>query len=321
MQLAGLSGFPYWGHDAGGFQNEETGGPAKNMYRQWSMAFGSFTPYWRPHGTGKSRWPLDRTSEEQGDAKVYCSLRYEMMPYIYTYAYKAYGTGMPMARAMVLYYQNDSSAWKFDSQYYWGDEILAAPVSADSGYVSVWLPPGNYYDFWNNQLYQGNRVIRYFASTGKLPLFIKEGAVIPMCDFALSTSFINKEKLNIHIYTGADGSFTLYEDDGETELYKTNNQKRFTRLSYSDSEKIFIINESEGSYENAPGKRAYKIIFHGLKEKYSPETNGTRIPLSGSVEEAGTKQGSFINLDEKTLTIFKIYPVNQKLTIKLILNK
>ncbi len=321
MQLAGLSGFPYWGHDAGGFHNEETGGPAKNMYRQWSMAFGSFTPYWRPHGTGKSRWPLDRTLEEQGDAKVYCSLRYEMMPYIYTYAYKAYGTGMPMARAMVLYYQNDSSAWKFDSQYYWGDEILAAPVSADSGYVSVWLPPGNYYDFWNNQLYQGNRVIRYFASTGKLPLFIKEGAVIPMCDFALSTSFINKEKLNIHIYTGADGSFTLYEDDGETELYKTNNQKRFTRLSYSDSEKIFIINESEGSYENAPGKRAYKIIFHGLKEKYSPETNGTRIPLSGSVEEAGTKQGSFINLDEKTLTIFKIYPVNQKLTIKLILNK
>jgi alpha-D-xyloside xylohydrolase len=128
---------------------------------------------------------------------------------------------MPMARAMVLYYQNDSSAWKFDSQYYWGDEILAAPVTADSGYVSVWLPPGNYYDFWNNQLYQGNRVIRYFASTGKLPLFIKEGAVIPMCDFALSTSFINQEKLNIHIYTGADGSFTLYEDDGETELYKT----------------------------------------------------------------------------------------------------
>lgn len=259
--------------------------------------------------------------EEQDDAKDYCTLRYEMMPYIYTYAYEAYEIGMPMARAMVLYYQNDSSAWKFDSQYYWGGEILAAPVAADSGYVSVWLPPGNYYDFWNSQLYKGNRVIRFFASTGKLPLFIKEGAVIPMCDFALSTAFINEEKLNIHIYTGADGSFTLYEDDGETELYKTNNQKRFTRLSYLDSEKIFIINKSKGNYENAPGKRAYKIIFHGLTEKYLPEANGTRIPFSSSTEESGAEQNSFINSDEKTLTIFKTYPVNKRLTIKLILNK
>jgi alpha-D-xyloside xylohydrolase len=321
LQLAGLSGFPYWGHDAGGFHDHEGAGPNKNMYRQWSMAFGSFTPYWRPHGTGESRWPLDRSLEEQRDAKVYCRLRYEMMPYIYTYAYQSYETGMPMARAMVIYYQNDSSAWKYDSQYFWGDQILAAPLAGDSGYVSVWLPEGKYYDFWNDELYGGNGVIKYFASTGKMPLFVKEGSIIPMCDFALSTSFINQNKLNIHIYTGKDGSFTLYEDDGVTELYRTRNQKRFTRINYSDSEKIFIINEPEGSYENAPEERTYRIIFHGLAGKYTAEIQGREIPISGSKKEAEDQEGCFIDTNNRTLSIFKTHPVHKKLTIKLVPNE
>ncbi len=75
LQLAGLSGFSYWGHDAGGFHGGKNNqGPDDNMYRQWSMAFGSFTPFWRPHGVGQSRWPLNRSLEAQQDAKKYCEL-------------------------------------------------------------------------------------------------------------------------------------------------------------------------------------------------------------------------------------------------------
>ena len=78
LQLAGLSGFTYWGHDAGGFHGGKNNqGPDDNMYRQWSMAFGSFTPFWRPHGEGQSRWPLNRSLEAQQDAKKYCELHYD----------------------------------------------------------------------------------------------------------------------------------------------------------------------------------------------------------------------------------------------------
>jgi len=320
LQLAGLSGFPYWGHDAGGFHYKDIG-PDKNVYRQWSMAFGSFTPYWRPHGTGISRWPLDRSAEEQNDAMIYSKLRYELMPYIYTYAYLSQETGMPMARAMVLYFQNDSSAWKYDSQYFWGDQILVAPNTADSGIVTVWLPGGNYYDYWNDELYRGSAVIKYDAPTGKLPLFIKEGSIIPMCDFVLSTAFIDQRKLNVHIYTGKDGNFTLYEDDGETELYKEENQKRFTRMIYSDSGKIFIIHEAEGTYNNAPNEKIYKIIFHGLNKEFFAEIGGKMIEKYDSIENAEKNQGYYMNNNEGILSVFTVKPVNKKLEVKLISNE
>src|SRR6185503_12534237 len=103
MQLSGLSGFPFWGHDAGGFYLDNTS-PNDSIYRQWSMAFGSFTPFWKPHGVGRSRWPLDRSEIVKQDAKLYCELRYRLIPYIYSYAHVANQTGMPMARAMVLAY-------------------------------------------------------------------------------------------------------------------------------------------------------------------------------------------------------------------------
>ena len=129
MQLAGLSGFPFWGHDAGGFYDwDKKIGPDDNMYRQWSMAFGSFTPFWKPHGFGKSRWPLDRSSDAQKDALTYGRLRYALMPYTYTYAHLAYETGVPIARAMVIDYRTNPLAWKHDLEYMWGRTYWLLPT-------------------------------------------------------------------------------------------------------------------------------------------------------------------------------------------------
>jgi alpha-D-xyloside xylohydrolase len=158
LQLAGLSGFPFWAHDAGGFRlGESKDAPDDAMYRQWSMAFGSFTPFWKPHGIGKSRWPLDRSADVQKDATTYSEMRYQLMPYIYTYAQKANETGMPMARAMVIDYQNDPLAWKSDLQYLWGNEFLVAPNCSDNDNVSVWFPKGEWYDFWSDEKIEGNK--------------------------------------------------------------------------------------------------------------------------------------------------------------------
>jgi alpha-D-xyloside xylohydrolase len=226
LQLAGISGFPFWGHDAGGFHlGESKDTPNDSMYRQWSMAFGSFTPFWKPHGIGKSRWPLDRSEEVQKEAKLYSELRYKLMPYMYTYARKANETGLPMARAMVIDYQHELLAWKSDLQYMWGKEFLVAPNCSDNSNVLVWLPKGTWYNFWNDEQIKGDRIIDFPAPVGKLPLFVKEGSIIPMANYALSTAAIKNDSLSIHVYPGKDAAFTLYEDDGISENYLNKNEK------------------------------------------------------------------------------------------------
>ncbi|MBN8704764.1 MAG: glycoside hydrolase family 31 protein [Bacteroidetes bacterium] len=277
MQSAGLSGFPFWGHDAGGFYNWETkNGPDDNLYRNWSMAFGSFSPTWKPHGVGESRWPLDRSTEVQKDAKTYSRLRYELMPYFYTYAHQAFETGIPIARAMILEFSQESEAWKRDLQYMWGNELLVAPNCSDSDRVSVWLPGGSWFDFWSDSLFSGNQVLSYPSPTGKLPLFVKDGAIIPMTNFALSTGALPADSLTIHIYTGRNGLFTLYEDDGLSEGYR-HKEKRTTEITFNQDHMSVTVSPANGTYKNAPAQKAWTFVFHGFKKPVSFSVNGKKV--------------------------------------------
>ncbi|MGZ5255874.1 MAG: glycoside hydrolase family 31 protein, partial [Flavitalea sp.] len=278
MQLAGLSGFPFWGHDAGGFYlDNKKDEPNDTLYRQWSMAFGSFTPYWKPHGMGKSRWPLDRPVEVQKDAHKYSELRYKLLPYLYSYAHLASTSGLPIARSMVLDHQLDPRAWTHDLQYMWGNEILVAPACSPGGEITIWFPKGLWYNYWNDHLINGDKVIQYDAATGKLPLFVKAGAIIPMANFALSTAFIRSDTLNIHVYTGKDGHFILHEDDGVTENYLHKKEKRTTSINFNQSSFTLKISPAVGSYQGATRQRAYRVIFHGLKKPVQLSLDGKRI--------------------------------------------
>ena len=273
MLAAGLSGFPYFNHDAGGFLDP---GPDDPMYIQWSMAFGSFTPIWRPHGVGiNKRWPLDRSEVCREAAMKYSKLRYEMMPYIYTCAHEACVNGMPMARAMVVDYQNENKAWQYDLQYMWGSEILVAPVnSGKDTTISLWLPPGQkWYSFWNDTIYEGGIVLKYKSRIGVIPMFVKEGAIIPKNRYAKSTFWLDSAILLLDIYAGKNGSYTLYEDDGVTEKFNTKSKMRTTEIHYDDGHSI-IIQAAKGSYNNAPENRTYEICIHGLAKKTIVQVNG-----------------------------------------------
>jgi alpha-D-xyloside xylohydrolase len=141
MQLAGMSGFPFEGHDAGGFYNWDTKkGPDEDLYMRWSMAMGCFSPFWKPHGWGQSRWPLDRSAASLEVAKKFAALRYELLPYTYTIAKAASETGLPLARPMILDNQSNPEAWEHDTQYMWGDEMLVVPNPTNDDEVNVWLP-------------------------------------------------------------------------------------------------------------------------------------------------------------------------------------
>ncbi|MCD0490325.1 glycoside hydrolase family 31 protein [Pedobacter sp. MC2016-14] len=264
MQTSGLSGFPYFNHDAGGFRAP---GPDDGMYIQWALAMGSFSPIWRPHGMGENRrWPLDRSKVCQDAATKYATLRYQMMPYIYSMAYQAYAKGTPMARAMVVDYQNQQDAWAHDQQYMWGDALLVAPnTSSRDSIVSVWLPAGqNWYSFWNDKKFNGGQVIQFPAKFGELPVFVKEGAIIPKHAFAKSTFWIKPGTLILDIYPGKNGAYTLYEDDGLTERYKTKNERRFTEILYNDKGSQVIVKAAKGFYSKAPENRTYQLMLHGI---------------------------------------------------------
>jgi alpha-D-xyloside xylohydrolase len=256
------------------------------------MAFGSFTPIWRPHGIGKyKRWPLDRSQVCQDAALRYGKIRYELMPYIYSNAHIAQETGIPMARAMVIDYSNYPQAWQYDLQYMWGDKMLVAPSCASKDTtLSVWLPPGqNWYNYWNDSLYHGNETLRYQARVGYLPVFIKEGAIIPRYHYALSTFTLDPKKLILDVYAGKDGSFTLYEDDGVTEKFRTKGELRKTEINYQDQFGQLTVAPSSGSYKGAPSERSYQIIFHGIKSPEKVTVNGQELTSVKTIREAKEK--------------------------------
>jgi alpha-glucosidase len=287
MQASGLAGYPYFNHDAGGFVDidKNVQGPNDNTYIQWAMALGSFTPIWRPHGYGMPRWPLNRSTQVQTWVHKYARIRYESMPYIYSSAIQSALTGLPMARPLAVAYPQSSIAWDRQSQYLWGDAFLVAPslnLGGRGDVMSVWLPPENiWYDYWNGAEFNGNQFISYKSEFGKLPLFVKSGAIVPKTKFELNTKKQSDRELNLDVYLGDNSIYTFLEDDGITMNYLIKNSIRKTEMSLIEnpSETIFKISAAAGTYSGASKNRNISIRFNGLDklpESVIKKTNGSK---------------------------------------------
>ncbi len=319
MQSAGISGFPFFNHDAGGHVNLTSN--SDNSYRQWDMGFGSFTPVWKPHGPSHKRWPQQRSSVCQVTAGTHITTRYRMIPYIYSYAYQAHVTGIPMARPMFLEDKDNETAWQKELQYYWGRELIVAPNCSDgNNTVPVWLPKGNWYDFRNDAKFAGDRTVDYSAATGVVPVFVKEGAVIPMAQFAKSTFFIPKDTLFIHVYTGANGTFRLYEDDGVTEKFRTANEFRLTDIRFTGENLRLEVGSSSGTFSGAPSRRSCRIVYHGLTDKSALYHDTT--PVQSYAEESAVPSngsGTVWDSEKKLQTVYlPSLPVDRAFTVSAI---
>jgi hypothetical protein len=236
-----------------------------------------------------------------------------MIPYIYSYAHIAQATGIPMVRPMFLEDQNNETAWQKDLQYFWGKEMLVAPNCSDGGNtVSVWLPKGNWYDFWTDKSYGGDKTESIPAATGVVPAFVKAGAIIPMAPFAKSTFFIPKDVLLIHVYTGADGSFRLYEDDGVTEKYRTKNELRTTDLRYAEQDLGLEVSAAHGTFTGAADSRSYQIVYHGLAASTSLHVNTSALATVATPPSFPASQDGVVwDSDKKLLHVFlAARPVN-----------
>lgn len=329
MQLSGLSGFPYWGHDAGGFYDWNTNkGPDNNLYKQWAMAFGSFSPIWKPHGMGESRWPLDKNEELQQIAHQYSKLRYQLMPYLYNAAHQAAKSGIPMARAMLLDYPTNPKAWEYDLQYMWGDDLLIAPNADASHIKKVWLPKGVWYEYNSKTRIKGDQIITVPAPPGILPIYVKQGSIIPKRKYALSTQFIDKRYVILDIYTGRSGKTVLIEDDDVTEAYRQNNAIMNTEIEYDEALGQLTIKKAEGNYQQAPKQRQYQINFFGANSEHIRSKYGcvwfngkasklTYNLVSGNVASSSGLEIKSTNKRPKDITLVtQKLPIDQDIVIK-----
>lgn len=285
----GLSLTPFWGSDTGGFYPtpELTG----ELYARW-FQFSAFCPSFRSHGrTWKLRLPWGWNTGEFGpkehperqhpDAselhnaavepicKKYLELRYQLLPYNYTFAREAVDTGLPMMRALWLHYPNDAEAVELGNEYLWGRDLLVAPV-VEKGAASrrIYLPEGNWFDWWTGEKHSGKQWIERPVDLATLPLYARAGAIIPLDPVRQFTSQSVSEPTTLRIHPGANGDFTLYDDDGQSLAYRDASDPNATwiRFHWDDAKRRLTI-EPDKRMKKWSGAREFAVEIVGSKNE------------------------------------------------------
>jgi alpha-D-xyloside xylohydrolase len=216
----GLSGVPFWSHDAGGF----AGTPTPDLYARW-VQFGALSPLLRLHGT-TSRLPWDFPEPARSAAIEAIRLRYRLMPYLLSAAADAAETGLPMLRALLVDHPDDPAAWQADLEYLLGGDLLVAPVIGAAarrsrpaaGSRRVYLPEGRWMDWWSGRVYGGGRHVGVDPALAEIPLFARLGALIPVAAPVEAVGDRPFPELCLVSVGGLDARTTIRDVDGDTEV-------------------------------------------------------------------------------------------------------
>lgn len=255
-------GMAKWGMDTGGF----IGDPSPENYARW-IQFSAFTPIFRVHGQeNKQRQPWKYGTTAEAAAKKVMQLRYKLLPYIYSYERQAYETGVGLVKPLVFDYPSDSNVASYKDAWMFGDHMLVAPVG-DQGQTmkSIYLPAGTWIDYFNGTKYPGAQTINYKVNSSTwddVPLFIKNGAIIPSQDFV---NYVGEKKITtIYVDVFPDTqqtSLKYYDDDGETYDYENGKYFEQTMTAQADANvATFTIGSKNGSY--TPDVRYYLVKLH-----------------------------------------------------------
>ena len=289
-------GFGYWGHDLGGHQQPGDNDP--ELYLRW-MQFGVFTPIFRTHATNAAN--IERriwVYENFPSLLKTVQLRYAMFPYIYTAAREAYDTGVSMCRPLYYDHPEDANAYKYEDEYMFGNDILVAPIvtPADADKTvrrTVWLPEGKWWNVCRSKIMDGNVTFTDTYGQEDIPYFYKAGSIIVNNPPQKSVT-TKAPTLILKVVPGADGSYSLYEDEGDTELYKDGvfSRTEFTQTRNAQSVTL-NIGARTGVYPGMPDERAYRAEFIGSEK---PE----RVLINGNEAASGTWS---YDSDNRTVTV------------------
>ena len=301
-QIAGglslsLTGIPYWNTDIGGFFSGVyyPKGVAdlafQELYVRW-LQFGTFSPMMRSHGTSAPReiYQFGKEGYWAYDAiKKFINLRYRLLPYTYACSWNVTSHSSTMMRALVMDFPNDKKVWDINNEYMFGNSILVCPVTDSlyttrvAGVVSadfsksktktVYLPTNTeWIDFWTGNKIKGGQTIEKEVPIDIMPLFVKAGSILPLGPFVQYANQKN-DPTEIRVYPGANGTFTLYDDEKDNYNYEKGLYATIT-FKWNDASKSLTILDQKGRYPGMLQKRTFKVVLVN-------ENNG--IGLSGSM--------------------------------------
>ncbi len=284
----GLSGQPFAGPDIGGF----SGSPTPELFTRFLQS-GVFSPLCRTHTEKGSndQEPWSYGPEYEAINRQYIEWRYRLMPYIYSVFEEAARTGLPVMRPLFLEYPQDRRTYRLDTQFLLGPDLLVAPVLVEKAVNrQVYLPEGEWFNFWTGEKVVGPKEIMVEAPLNILPLFVRGGAIIPMQQIVQYIDEAPIDPLTLNIYPAADSAAALYEDDGLSFGYEQGAYARTPFRCRRTAEQIVLdIGEPSGDYRPAP--RSCMLRFNSVeKAPKQVERGGQDLPRVSTL--AGLRQSA-----------------------------
>lgn len=271
LNSMGVSGVPYVGMDIGGF----IGNPSPELFIRW-LSLAVYSPLFRNHThigyNQREPWLFGEFNTDK--IRKILEQRYQLLPYLYSSFYQAHTTGMPINRMLPIAYTYDNKVYdgKFENQFLFGDNLLVAPCASTQQITEVYLPGSTkWYKQSNDKVYNGGEAYYVASPLEDIPVFVKEGAIIPMQNTVQNTKEKGDGILYLHVYKGGKpSSFVYYEDDGETYEYEKGSYYKRSIL-YDVSSNKLMLEKKEGSY--ASKFKKVKIILHGFAKSNQLEFN------------------------------------------------
>lgn len=299
-----MSGVPFWGMDQGGFCVENRYVAAQKLFNEkgvenedlkewrelqarWNQ-FGAFIPLFRSHGQWPTReiWNIAPDNHPTYKSFVYYDqLRYRLMPYMYSMAAWAHFKDYTLMRALVMDFNGDKEVENIGNQWMFGPALMACPV----GYYkarnrSVYFPKQcGWYDFYTGEHYDGGQHLVVDAPYEKIPVFVREGAIIP---FGPAMEWCDEkpaELINLYVYEGQDGSFQLYEDEGTNYNYEKGKYATI-EIAYNDADKTVSFGKRNGAFKGMLKNRRFNVV---LVKKDQPRDLNLDNPEGKMVQYSG----------------------------------
>ena len=301
-------GYGWWSHDIGGhmfgYRDDE-------MVTRW-VELGVFSPIMRLHSMCsdfQSKEPWNYNMQSEYAMRKFLRLRHSLIPYMYTMNYRAYSESIPMV-APVYYECDDDEAYTVNrNEYFFGTQMLVSPITHKSdsvtamGSTKTYLPEGVWFDFFTGRCYSGKRTVRLYRELDKMPVLVKGGGIVPMDNSGVRNGTDNPKSLLIHIFPGANGEFTLYEDDGVSTDYENG-------ICVKTKLELRCENGIEFNISAPCGEDSLKVKDRGYTLAFRSVLDSSDI----TVTENGTAKEFIKHYDDNTLYI-EIKNVNSEVSV------
>ena len=258
-----LSGFPYWTTDIGGYHQTfagEADQPAyQELYARW-FEYGAFCPIFRTHGhrDHNELWTYDKVFPA---LLAIDRLRYRLLPYVYSLAWKVTSDDYTIQRPLVMDFPQDTAVHEIGDQFMFGPDLLVSPVLTEHATSrTVYLPAGaSWYDFWTGERVAGGETLTSPAPLDRIPLAVRAGSILPLGP-AIEYAGEATDPIELRVYPGADGDFTLYEDEGNSYRYEKGAYAT-VGIHWDDMKRTLTLGARQGSYREMPAKHTFDVVI------------------------------------------------------------